>query len=369
MISRNRPFQIAGMALMMAFGLSLLAAITDPRAIRGAILAKAEQTVPPMESRAVLVAEASKAVIEEPELTPMLAPEVVRPSLAATNAQSSVVVDAMPEVPRPYDHAPEGFQPSTNGTSIIDSQPVSSFIPDQQSDSHSDRRPTMGSMLVVSPEQLRGRSARSKEVEFLPPPPDMEHESESLAREVCSHTASLPRPASQPVDPDLSRRWMEAEILRLREEVHRLAESQQIAERLDIILTQQQKLLTLQQGLPTDRLIEVIDLLHQQLTTARASFPPRPEDARQELSRRSQTLTESASPQDGQGSLSITEAELQELLDLLERIADKSDDRVVRQSRSGLRSSALLEGSPGPNQSGARTAATLSGVQAIHVPK
>ncbi|MEZ6145500.1 MAG: hypothetical protein R3B91_08825 [Planctomycetaceae bacterium] len=54
MISRKRPFQIAALALMIAFGLSLLAAITDPHAIRGAILAKAEQTVHPLESRASL---------------------------------------------------------------------------------------------------------------------------------------------------------------------------------------------------------------------------------------------------------------------------------------------------------------------------
>ncbi|MCA9110981.1 MAG: hypothetical protein KDA52_13605, partial [Planctomycetaceae bacterium] len=152
MISRKRPFQIAALALMIAFGLSLLAAITDPHAIRGAILAKAEESVHPLGSQGVLVVESSKSVNEEPESTPMPVPEAVPPSLSTTDAQPSVVADAMPEVPRPYDHAPEGFQPSTIATSIIDSQPVSSLIPDQQSDSHSERRPSMGSMLVVSPE-------------------------------------------------------------------------------------------------------------------------------------------------------------------------------------------------------------------------
>ncbi len=318
MISRNRPFQIAFWALMMAFGLSVIVAISDPHSVRRTILASANQTDRSFAADSVLVAD-----VTEP--APTLAAEVAPQEIAETVTPQPRYVEPMPAVPQPYDEGPADFQAFSEGPRIVESHPVSSTNPQRETEVASDQRQPAGTMLVVSPEQLHGGSTRSKEVEFLPPPPDMKDEIEIHQWDGHAQTASLPLQTEPSVEADVSRRWLEAEILSLRQEVDRLTESQQIAERLDRLQQQQLQLISQHESLPVDRLLEVIDLLHQQLTSVREAFPPPPRDPQQrnlpESAEGSLTISESESSGSGRLSLQITEAELDDILNLLERIS------------------------------------------------
>ncbi len=179
-------------------------------------------------------------------------------------------------------------------------------------------------MLVVSPDDLQGEASRSSDVEFLPPPPEAAHEVESWDKPDLADDSSLPPQTEPSPEANLSRRWLEMEILSLRQEVQRLAEAQQIAEQLDRLQQQQQQLLSMHQNLPDDRLLEVINLLHQQLTSVRATFPPPPRDpqspAAHLVEETSQLIGEVSSSGNGRLSLKITEADLDDILNLLERM-------------------------------------------------
>jgi len=282
----NRPLHVAFWALLMALGLSLVIGISDPQAVRVTILAKAEQSRSTRSEETIFVAGSETMKIPTTDTpTPNSRPTESTPTLAIKDAdwpifddtshRSEYVDNSADRIPRPYDDIPERYGDSFVVPPFVDTQPVSSSLEPRTTAEHQPfRRKTGATMIVVSPNQLRGRSSRSDEVELLPPPPEMENDTDRL------HFGTItvePAPSWEQTPASahgLGRQWLEAELFRLRQEVDRLTEAQRISEQLDQLHEQQQQLLAMHQNLPVDRMLEVIDLLRQQLTTARETIPP-----------------------------------------------------------------------------------------------
>ncbi|MEZ6148259.1 MAG: hypothetical protein R3B91_23070, partial [Planctomycetaceae bacterium] len=176
MLTKNRPLHVACWALMMAFGLTLIAAITEPAHVRRAILAKAHQATPHPATDSTMIADASGAQGR----TTLSSTEDISTATSLPEIdiweQSLVIAEAKPTATRP-NPAPDAV--TRPRPMMSESRMVSSTRGENRDGDLRSSRPSR-TMIVVSPEQLRADPNRNKQVELLPPPPELALNDEDL---------------------------------------------------------------------------------------------------------------------------------------------------------------------------------------------
>ncbi|MCA9077221.1 MAG: hypothetical protein KDA93_19500 [Planctomycetaceae bacterium] len=319
MLTKNRPLHVACWALMMAFGLTLIAAITEPAHVRRAILAKAHRATPHAATDSAMIADAAGAQRNTtPSLTENISTATSFPEIDVRE-ESLAIAEAKPTATRPNPAPAATTRPRPM---MSESRMVSSTRGGNRDGDPRTSRPSR-TMIVVSPEQLRAEPNHNKQVELLPPPPELALNDEDLwDLEPDSHDDPSLSPGL--TDLDASRHPLEAEVKSLRRDVERLSEVRQLVDTLDHLQHQYQQLIDRQQDLPADRLHEIVDLLHRQLMTSGKSFPPPPRDPGSSTvasTDDAQLIGEVSPAGDGRLTLKIANARLDDIINLLERLS------------------------------------------------
>ena len=320
MLTRKRPLQVACWALLLGFGLTSLAVITNPAKVRRNILAKAQRPPATLVEVPTLIAETEELHFD---------PSHTVHTRASTNDGNK------------FEPATE-FRQETMGVAAaspksVVSQATSSSPSSTPQDSwtvsstRGEQRPlnqgtsdSSRTMIVVSPEQLRTEQARSREVELLPPPPELAMNDEEFW-ELDAAEPGFPLTSTNVHTQNTKRHSFSDERDYWSQDSENSPEMKLLVEQLDRLLQQQQRLLDKHQDLPIDRLHQIIDQLHRQLVTADKTFPPLPRDPESSPARsieQSAQLTGEVSPSgNGRLSMSITNAELDDIIALLERLS------------------------------------------------
>ncbi len=354
--TNRRPFQVAFRALLVAFVLSLAVILSNPQAVRLAILAKSQPPTPVLsDGAAVLAINIGRSPAEDGRHTRVAgqadnAPAAVEPTpdrkptlVAQAPASSGPADDA--QLPTPPEHpetvAPTDFDSATKDSAAkIARSARSARRISSVADGFSPRSTDTGTaahgrtMPILSPAKLQGLEQRGEYFE-LPPPPGWEDNPVSLSESVAvgpSMTDDWAEPASPGAasidwkqqdanDARAAQERLEAEIADLRQEIGHLTESQQIGSRLDQLQRGQQELLHLHQELPVDRMIQLLDLLMAELQSVRDTIP----QPSSEIPLIGPSLEgEVSQAERGRISLRITDAELQDVLRMFSVLSGKS---------------------------------------------
>ncbi len=359
--TNRRPFQIASRVLLVAFILSLAVVLSNPQAVRLAILAKSQPETPVRsEGVAILAANAQQSPTaegpraevadqadDEPaarEPTLSRQPTLVAQAPVPPEPANAVQLPDPPEHPEANASPDFGNSPRT-ADGALNAQRISSAADGFSPSSTDAGTPVLGqTMPIVSPATLQGPDQRGEYYE-LPPPPGWEDNPVSLSESVAlgpSVTDDWSEPASpsaaavdwrqqDAIDARAAQERLEAEIADLRREIGHLTESQQIGSQLDRLQRGQQELLHLHQELPVDRMIQLLDLLTAELRSAREAIP---QPSRPLPMGGPHLEGEALQGAGGRVSLRITDAELEDVLRMFSMLSGKS---VVMESEADRR--------------------------------
>lgn len=320
MLTKNRPLQVACWALMMAFGLTLIAATTDPAGVRRTILAKAERTTSHVADESTLIVD-----VEGPHPDHVQSSTPANTTFASAQKPNSRDETVNIDSTRPARRGPSAMPSMTSRSvpSTGESWTVSSSRGERVIFDRSSPEPSRTDF-VVSPEQLRTDRIRTKQVELLPPPPELALRDEDPWQPVATEPTLPPHPSTA-LDIDTGHRALDVELGHQVAEEECMSETKRLVAHLERLLNQQQQLIERQQHLPIERMHEVVDQLHRQLATIDKSFPPTPRDpkpsAGTSIDESAQLIGEISPSGTGRLTLKVANAKLDDIIELLERLS------------------------------------------------